>query len=155
MSENPSELTFEQIEIGHTKEFQIKVTESLVNDFAKLSGDFNPIHINEDFAKSKKFKGKIVHGMLLASFLSRMVGMYLPGKHALYLSQSLEFHNPCFINDEITVSSIVNEKSESTKIIRIDSKILNNKNEVLLNGTGRIIVNNDWKFWDRNRRIKY
>ena len=116
---------------------------SLVNDFAKLSGDFNPIHINEDFAKSKKFKGKIVHGMLLASFLSRMVGMYLPGKHALYLSQSLEFHNPCFINDEITVSSIVNEKSESTKIIRIDSKILNNKNEVLLNGTGRIIVNND------------
>tara|TARA_Y100000741_G_C18141973_1_gene513507 strand:- start:222 stop:653 length:432 start_codon:yes stop_codon:yes gene_type:complete len=143
MSENPSELTFEQIEIGHTKEFQIKVTESLVNDFAKLSGDFNPIHINEDFAKSKKFKGKIVHGMLLASFLSRMVGMYLPGKHALYLSQSLEFHNPCFINDEITVSSIVNEKSESTKIIRIDSKILNNKNEVLLNGTGRIIVNND------------
>ena len=143
MSENPSELTFEQIEIGYTKEFQIKVTESLVNDFAKLSGDFSPIHINEDFAKSKKFKGKIVHGMLLASFLSRMVGMYLPGKHALYLSQSLEFHNPCFINDEITVSSIVNEKSESTKIIRIDSKILNNKNEVLLNGTGRIIVNND------------
>ena len=143
MSENPSELTFEQIEIGHTKEFQIKVTESLVNDFAKLSGDFSPIHINEDFAKSKKFKGKIVHGMLLASFLSRMVGMYLPGKHALYLSQSLEFHNPCFINDEITVSSIVNEKSESTKIIRIDSKILNNKNEVLLNGTGKIIVNND------------
>ena len=143
MSENPSELTFEQIEIGHTKEFQIKVTESLVNDFAKLSGDFNPIHINEDFAKSKKFKGKIVHGMLLASFLSRMVGMYLPGKHALYLSQSLEFHNPCFVNDEITVSSIVNDKSESTKIIKIDSKILNNKNEVLLNGTGRIIVNND------------
>ena len=143
MSKNPSELTFEEIEIGYTKEFQIKVTESLVNDFAKLSGDFSPIHINEDFAKSKKFKGKIVHGMLLASFLSRMVGMYLPGKHALYLSQSLEFHNPCFINDEITVSSIVNEKSESTKIIRIDSKILNNKNEVLLNGTGRIIVNND------------
>ena len=143
MSENPSELTFEQIEIGRTKEFQIKVTESLVNDFAKLSGDFSPIHINEDYAKSKKFKGKIVHGMLLASFLSRMVGMYLPGKHALYLSQSLEFHNPCFVNDEITVSSIVNDKSESTKIIKIDSKILNNKNEVLLNGTGRIIVNND------------
>ena len=143
MSENPSELTFEQIEIGRTKEFQIKVTESLVNDFAKLSGDFSPIHINEDFAKSKKFKGKIVHGMLLASFLSRMVGMYLPGKHALYLSQSLEFHNPCFVNDEITVSSIVNDKSESTKIIKTDSKILNNKNEVLLNGTGRIIVNND------------
>ena len=65
MSENPSELTFEQIEIGHTKEFQIKVTESLVNDFAKLSGDFNPIHINEDFAKSKKFKGKNITKLII------------------------------------------------------------------------------------------
>ena len=81
--------------------------------------------------------------MLLASLLSRMVGMYLPGKHALYLTQSLEFRNPCFINDEITVSSIVSDKSKSTKIIKIDSKILNNKNEVLLKGTGKIIVNND------------
>ena len=143
MNENPSELTFEQIKIGDTKKFQVTITESLIDDFAKLSGDFSSIHVNEDYAKSKKFKGRVVHGMLLASFLSRMVGMYLPGKHALYLSQSLEFHNPCFVNDEITVSSIVNDKSESTKTIKIDSKILNNKNEVLLNGTGRIIVNND------------
>ena len=143
MSENPSELTFEQIEIGHTKEFQIKVTESLVNDFAKLSGDFSPIHINEDFAKSKKFKGKIVHGMLLASFLSRMVGMYLPGKHALYSSQMLEFHNPCYVGDKLTVSSIVNDKSESTKIIKIESKITNNKKDILLCGEGRIIVRDD------------
>ena len=53
--------------------------------------------MNEEYAKSTKFQSKVVHGMLLASFLSRMVGMYLPGKHALYSSQSLEFHNPCFI----------------------------------------------------------
>lgn len=143
MSENFSELTFDQIDIGLTKEFDVIITQSLVDDFAKISGDYSPIHMNEEFAKSTKFGRKIVHGMLLASLLSRMVGMYLPGKHALYLSQSLEFHNPCFVNDEITVSSIVNDKSESTKIIKINSKILNNKNEVLLNGTGKIIVNND------------
>jgi acyl dehydratase len=143
MTDNPSELTFDQINIGYTKEFQVIVTESLINDFAKLSGDYSPIHINEDYAKSKKFKGRVVHGMLLASFLSRMVGMYLPGIHALYASQSLEFHNPCFINDEITVSSVVNDKSESTKIIKIESKITNNKNEILLNGVGRIIVRDD------------
>jgi acyl dehydratase len=143
MSDDPSELTFEQINIGHTKEFHVIVTESLINDFAKLSGDYSPIHINEDYAKSKKFKGRVVHGMLLASFLSRMIGMYLPGTHALYASQSLEFHNPCFINDEITVSSVVNDKSESTKIIKIESKITNNKNEILLNGVGRIIVRDD------------
>ena len=89
MTENFSELTFEQIKIDQTKEFQIKITESLVNEFAKLSGDFSPIHMNDEYAKSTKFKGRVVHGMLLASFISRIVGMYIPGKHALYTSQSL------------------------------------------------------------------
>ena len=85
MPENSSDLTFEQIEVGLCKEFHVDITQSMVDDFAKISGDFNPIHMNEEFAKSTKFGGKIVHGMLLASFLSRMVGMYLPGKYALYL----------------------------------------------------------------------
>tara|TARA_Y100000996_G_scaffold292474_1_gene231225 strand:+ start:176 stop:607 length:432 start_codon:yes stop_codon:yes gene_type:complete len=143
MSSNSSDLTFEQIKIGYNKEFQVVITESLVNDFAKITGDFSPIHINEDFAKSKKFKGRVVHGMLLASFLSQMVGMYLPGKHAIYLSQSLEFHNPCFINDKITISSVITDKSEATKIIKINSEIINEKNDILLNGTGKIIVRDD------------
>ena len=143
MSERPSELTFEKINVGQTKEFKITVTASLVDDFAKLSGDLNPLHIDENFAKSKKFKDRVVHGMLLASFLSRMVGMYLPGKNALYLSQSLEFHNACFVNDEITVHSTVTDKSESTKIIKIESRILNDENEMLLNGLGKIIVRDD------------
>ena len=97
MSENFSELTFDQIDIGLTKEFDVIITQSLVDDFAKISGDYSPIHMNEEFAKSTKFGRKIVHGMLLASLLSRMVGMYLPGKYALYSSQTLEFHNPCFV----------------------------------------------------------
>ena len=143
MPENSSDLTFEQIEIGLCKEFHVDITQSMVDDFAKISGDFNPIHMNEEFAKSTKFGGKIVHGMLLASFLSQMVGMYLPGKYALYTSQSLEFKNPCFVGDEITVSSIITDKSNSTKIIKLESNITNHKNQILLHGEGRIIVRND------------
>jgi len=143
MSENFSELTFDQIDIGLTKEFDVIITQSLVDDFAKISGDYSPIHMNEEFAKLTKFGKKIVHGMLLASLLSRMVGMYLPGKYALYSSQTLEFHNPCFIGDKITVSSIVNDKSESTKIIKVESKITNEKKDILLYGEGRIIVRDD------------
>tara|TARA_Y100000994_G_scaffold248184_1_gene255330 strand:+ start:954 stop:1385 length:432 start_codon:yes stop_codon:yes gene_type:complete len=143
MSENFSELTFDQIDIGLTKEFDVIITQSLVDDFAKISGDYSPIHMNEEFAKLTKFGKKIVHGMLLASLLSRMVGMYLPGKYALYSSQTLEFHNPCFVGDKITVSSIVNDKSESTKIIKIESKITNEKKDILLYGEGRIIVRDD------------
>ena len=143
MSEDLSELTFDQITIGLTKEFHVVITQSLVDDFAKISGDFSPLHMNEEYAKSTKFQNKVVHGMLLASFLSRMIGMYLPGKHALYTSQSLEFHNPCFVGDEIIVSSIVVDKSESTKIIKIESKIRNIKNKILLSGIGKIIVRDD------------
>tara|TARA_B100000029_G_scaffold39240_2_gene36751 strand:- start:77 stop:508 length:432 start_codon:yes stop_codon:yes gene_type:complete len=143
MTDELSKLTFDEIEIGTKKEFQMRVTESLVNDFAKLSGDHNPLHINDEYAKSTKFHSRIAHGMLLASFLSRMVGMYLPGKNALYLSQSLEFHNPCFLNDEILISSIVIDKSASTKIIKIESTIRNNNNEILLNGVGKIILRDD------------
>jgi acyl dehydratase len=143
MSENFSELTFDQIDIGLTKEFDVIITQSLVDDFAKISGDYSPIHMNEEFAKLTKFGKKIVHGMLLASLLSRMVGMYLPGKYALYSSQTLEFHNPCFVGDKITVSSIVNDKSESTKIIKVESKITNEKKDILLYGEGRIIVRDD------------
>ena len=143
MSKNFSELTFDQIEIGLTKKFHVNITQLLVDEFAKISGDFSPIHVDDEFAKSTKFGRKIVHGMLLASLLSRMVGMYLPGKYALYSSQTLEFHNPCFIGDEILVSSVVTDKSESTKIIKIESKITNKKNDLLLHGEGRIIVRDD------------
>ena len=143
MTEKCLEYTFDEIDIGLTKEFQITITESMVNNFANISGDFSPIHVDEEYAKSTSFGKRVAHGMLLASFLSRVDGMYLPGKHALYFSQNLEFHNPCFINDKIKISSIVVDKSESTKIIKIESKITNQNDKLLLHGIGKVIVRND------------
>ena len=142
MTEKCLEYTFDEIDIGLTKEFQITITESMVNNFANISGDFSPIHIDEEYAKSTSFGKRVAHGMLLASFLSRVDGMYLPGKHALYFSQNLEFHNPCFINDKIKISSIVIDKSESTKILKIESKITNQNDKLLLHGIGKVIVRN-------------
>ena len=143
MNNKVSERTFDEIEVGLTRQFQITITESMVDDFAKLTGDFSPIHIDEDYARTTTFQRRVVHGMLLASFLSRMDGMYLPGKHALYFSQSLDFRYPCFIGDIITVSSIVVDKSQSTKILKIESKITNQDNKVILSGVGRVIVRDD------------
>lgn len=143
MNDELLEYTFDEIEIGLKKEFQLEITESLVNHFAKISGDFSPIHIDENYAKETVFKKRIVHGMLLSSLLSRIQGMYLPGKHALYFSQSLNFRNPCFINDIVTVSGTVIEKSESTKILKIESTIKNQNNKTILSGIGRVIVRDD------------
>ncbi len=143
MEKNFSEYTFDQIEIGLSIEFQVTISESMVDNFAKVSGDFSPIHMDDKYAKSTSFGKRVVHGMLLASFLSRVDGMYLPGKHALYLSQSVEFRNPCFIGDTVKVFSKVIDKSKSTKILKTESKITNQQNEILLTGVGRVIVRDD------------
>ena len=143
MTKDLSEYTYDEIKIGLSKTFQINITESLVNSFAELSGDFSPIHIDNEYAKTTTFGKRVVHGMLLASFLSRVDGMYLPGKHALYFTQNLEFRNPCFIGDTITVFSKVIDKSDSTKILKIESKITNQENKILLYGIGRVIVRDD------------
>ena len=143
MTKDLSEYTYDEIKIGLSKNFQINITESLVNNFAELSGDFSPIHIDNEYAKTTTFGKRVVHGMLLASFLSRVDGMYLPGKHALYFTQNLEFRNPCFIGDTITVFSKVIDKSDSTKILKIESKINNQENKILLYGIGRVIVRDD------------
>ena len=143
MDDELSEYTFDEIEIGLTKQFQINITESMVDDFAKLTGDFSPIHMDEDYASTTTFQRRVVDGMLLASFLSRIDGMYLPGKHALYFSQSLDFRYPCFFGDIITVYSVVIDKSVSTKILKIESKITNQEGKILLSGIGRVIVRDD------------
>ena len=143
MNDELLEYTFDEIEIGLKKEFQIKITESLVNDFAKISGDFSPIHINEEYAKGTIFKKRIVHGMLLSSLLSKIQGMYLPGKRALYFSQTLNFRNPCYIDDIVTVSGKVIAKSESTKILKIESVVKNQDNKIIISGIGRVIVRDD------------
>ena len=143
MDDGLSEYTFDEIEIGLTKQFQVTITESMVDAFAKLTGDFSPIHMDEDYASTTTFQKRVVHGALLASFLSRIDGMYLPGKHALYFSQSTDFRYPCFIGDIITVSSIVIDKSQSTKILKIESKITNQNNKIILSGIGRVIVRDD------------
>src|SRR3989344_5999881 len=129
---------FDQIELGLKKEFTVKITESMIADFAKISGDYNPLHMDEKYAKSTTFKNRICHGMLLATFFSRLIGMYLPGKHALYFSQSLNFQNPCFVNDVITIKGEVIDKSVATRLITspfiVITSIYNQERTCLLDG---------------------
>ncbi len=143
MNKEFSEYTYNEIKIGLKKEFSVKITESLVNDFAKISGDYSPLHMDIEYASTTSFKKRVVHGMLLASFFSRVDGMYLPGKHALYFSQTLKFVNPCFIDDLVTVKNEGIEKSDSTQIITINSQIINESGQILVKGLGKVLVRND------------
>jgi acyl dehydratase len=135
-----AEYQFEQIELGLKKEFTVKIIDSMIADFAKISGDYNPLHMDENYAESTPFKKRICHGMLLAAFFSRLVGMYLPGKSALYFSQSLNFQNPCFVNDVITIEGEVIDKSAATRLITIKTSIYNRERTCLLDGIAKVVV---------------
>ena len=133
-------LKFEEISIGQKVCFDVQISKEMVEKFAELSGDHNPLHMDESYAKNSQFKQRISHGMLLGSFFSQLVGMHIPGKKCLYLSQNLNFHNPCYINDEISVEGIVKEKSNSTKMLEIETTIRNKKNKLLVDGIARVMV---------------
>ena len=135
-----NKLSYNDISIGREESFIIKITESMVEKFSNLSGDLNPLHMDNEFAESSLFKKRIVHGMLLSSFFSQLIGMKLPGKNALYFSQTLNFRSPCYIDDEIEVVGEVIEKSDSTQIITVSTSIFDKSKTCLIDGIAKIIV---------------
>lgn len=137
---NLSEYTFEEITIGSTYSFEVTISDELEEDFARISGDHNPLHMDEYYASKTKFGKRVCHGMLLASFFSRLVGMHLPGKNALYFSQNLNFVGPCFIGDKIFVKGEVVDKSEATRIIKLKTTIKNQEGKLLVEGTAQVLV---------------
>ena len=137
---NPLEYSFNEIKIGLEHHFEISIDEKLEGDFAKISGDFNPLHMDEQYAKKTKFGKRVCHGMLLASFFSKVIGMYLPGKNALYFSQNLNFVGPCFIGDKIIVKGEIIDKSEATKMIKIKTTIKNIEGKLLVEGIAHVLV---------------
>tara|TARA_B000000460_G_scaffold211201_1_gene159088 strand:- start:499 stop:924 length:426 start_codon:yes stop_codon:yes gene_type:complete len=139
MNDELPEYTFDEIEMGLTKQFQIIITESMIDDFAKISGDYNPLHMDEKFAQSRDFKNRVCHGMLLGSLFSRLIGMYVPGKYGLYFSQTLNFVNPTIVDDTVTVTGKVISKSESAKIIELKTTI-KNSSHVLVDGKAKVIL---------------
>jgi acyl dehydratase len=140
MTDIPCDFTFDSIQIGQKKNFSQIITKSLIDDFAKISGDFNPLHMNDEYASDTIFEKRVCHGMLLASFFSKLIGMYLPGKNALYFSQSLQFKSPCFIDDKIIVQGEVLDKSNSTRIITVKTTIEKDSGICLVDGQAKVIV---------------
>jgi|APSaa5957512493_1039668.scaffolds.fasta_scaffold75532_2 3-hydroxybutyryl-CoA dehydratase len=138
--DKPENHKFSELVVGMERKFYVKINEELVLKFAKISGDYNPLHVNDEFAKKTKFKKRVCHGMLLSSFFSKLVGMYIPGLHSLYLSQTLYFEKPCFIDDQIIISGKIKNKSESTKIITLDVSIHNQLNQCLVSGEAKTMI---------------
>ena len=136
----PVEAKLDNLHVGQKTEFTETITESMIQEFAKLSGDYNPHHIDEEYAKKTKYEKRICHGMLLASLFSKLTAMYLPGQGSLYISQTLNFVSPAFIDDVVTVSGEITKISSSTGIVRVKTEITNMNNNLLVSGEAKVLI---------------
>lgn len=132
-------MRYEDIKEGMVFSFKRTVTEADVQQFAKLSGDFNKLHVDREYGTKSAFGRNIVHGMLCGSFFSQLVGMHCPGENSLYLTQSLQFKQPVFEGDTVTVQGTVLDKNESIRVISIKTEILKN-NKVVVGGEAKVKV---------------
>lgn len=102
-------LYFEDLSEGQSAEMTRVATAAVVEAFAELSGDANPVHLDEAYAKTTSFGERVAHGMLAGAYISAVIGTQLPGPGAVYLSQSLKFRRPVRIGDEVTARVTVKE----------------------------------------------
>ena len=105
-------LNFEDLSVGQSAEMTHVVTAAVIDAFAAVSGDTNPVHLDEAYASQTQFQGRIAHGMLSAAYISAVLGTRLPGPGAIYLNQSLRFRRPVRIGDEVTARVTVEALDE-------------------------------------------
>ncbi|MCT4605813.1 MAG: MaoC family dehydratase [Marinisporobacter sp.] len=116
---------YEKICIGDSASLSKIIEEEHIANFADISGDFNPIHLDSKFASKTMFKKRIVHGMLTNSLISAVLGTKLPGINTLYLSQNSKFVAPAYIGDKLTATVKVKEKKDDKKLIILDTIVTN------------------------------
>lgn len=131
--------TIDTIQIGDSASFTKTVTESDINLYAGISGDFNPAHINAEAAKGSMFGQRIAHGMLSAGFISNVLGMQLPGPGTIYMGQELRFVKPVYIGDTVTATATVIERNEEKNRLKLETVVTNQKGEPVITGTATVM----------------
>lgn len=129
-----------KIEIGQTDEFFHKITENDLDNFCKLTGDDNPLHMNDEYASKTNFKERVVHGMLTASFISTMIGTRIPGEGSLWYEQHIKFLAPVRIGDNIRIWAKVLHKSESQRIVVLQTIVYNQDGKKVIDGEAKVKV---------------
>lgn len=139
-----NEYTFDEIEVGQVASFQREITLEMENMFREISGDENPLHKDDKFAKEMgngKYDSHVAFGMLTASMYSTIAGMYLPGKYSLIHSfEELSFLKPVFAGDVLTVTGEVIDKNEMLKLIRLKVEIKNQDNKKVSRAKMKVLV---------------
>ena len=126
--------TLAEMQPGLTQSFTVTITQEMMDAFLNLTGDCSPIHVDEEYATGRGYPGRVVYGMLGASFFSTLAGVYLPGEHCLLHGVECKFARPVFVGDTLTVSGTVTHVSEAVGEAEIKAVITNQDGKKVTRG---------------------
>ncbi len=129
----------DEMEVGMAAETSMVVSAEKIDTFAELSGDFNPIHVDEEFAKTTMFGGRVAHGALSASLISAILGNDLPGPGAIFVELNMRFRRPAMLGDEITARAEVKEINERTGRVKMKVSCSVNGKQIIRGNAGVVV----------------
>jgi 3-hydroxybutyryl-CoA dehydratase len=132
-------MTMHNFKVGDTASFSKTITEADIVAFAEISGDHNPLHLDAVFAATSRFGQRIAHGALVSSLISNVIGNQLPGEGSIYLSSSLKFRAPTFIDDTITATATISSIREDKPIFVLACVCNNQNSKVVCEGESVIL----------------
>ncbi|WP_297689598.1 MaoC family dehydratase [uncultured Anaerococcus sp.] len=132
--------TIDQLEVGQSASFTKTVTEGDCYNYAGVTGDFNPAHINEAYAEKTFFKSRIAHGMLSSGFISAVLGTKLPGPGTIYLAQELKFTKPVYFGDTITATCTVEEIIKEKNRVILKTICTNQNGDTVIEGKATVLA---------------
>ena len=137
-------MDFDSLKIGYSKSLKQKVTDKMVTEFAKITGDYNKVHLDEEYASKTIFKHRIAHGFLYGSFISKMLGTKFPGNGTVYQFQEMKFLKPVYINDILKVSITVLEKLSKGRL-KLKTDIFKQDGGLVLEGIAIVSLPKYWE----------
>jgi acyl dehydratase len=126
--------------VGDSAEITKTIEQADIDAFASVSGDHNPVHVDEEFAKTTRFGRRIAHGMLTASLISSVLANKLPGEGSVYLGQTLQFIGPVFPGDEVTARVTVKDIREDKPILKLETICVNQRDEIVIRGEATVLA---------------
>jgi len=132
-----------EIEIGMQRQYCKTLTERDLQLFAETSGDYNPVHLDAEYAGNTAFGERIAHGMWSGALISAAIATTLPGPGSIYRSQTLKFSKPVKLGDTITITLTVLEKKDRAKLVTIECEGRNQSDELVVKGTAEVIASAD------------
>jgi acyl dehydratase len=129
----------EEKDVGYKASVKTIITDKMVRQFAEMSGDYNPIHLDDEYASKTRFKQRIAHGMILGALTSRFLNEKI-GSGGIYLAQTLKFTNPVFINDEITFELEVTKLHKTRGLGTIETIAKKANGDIVMKGEATIMM---------------